>query len=246
MVNNWSKILRIKIGYSEYSLYGFLNQPLEDFWKDYVCWRHIKKYGHIFKEVCDKIGLENTPRDWGGYKQGVPMIVYNTYDNEFLIRTNVCYEEGIVKSSLTYVNAKKTNSDELIKMVTNTLADYKKCQCKLKEIEIEKEFNPYKLIYEQLKEEYGLYENGLDYAHAKDLNMFMIHFNGKALLVPDKLEVTCYGYGDLYSHAFQNVLKFGPLTYIEELKTFEDYKKHLDKLIHEYKVSTIQMLSKYN
>ena len=114
------------------------------------------------------------------------------------------------------------------------------------EIEIEKEFNPYKLIYEQLKEEYGLYENGLDYAHAKDLNMFIIHFNGKVLLVPDKLEVTCYGYGDIYSHAFQNVLKFGPLTYIEELKTFEDYKKHLDKLIHEYKVSTIQMLSKYN
>ena len=54
----WRKILRIKIGCSEYSLYGFLTQPLEDFWKDYVCWRHIKKYGHIFKEVCDKIGLE--------------------------------------------------------------------------------------------------------------------------------------------------------------------------------------------
>lgn len=242
----WRKILRIKIGCSEYSLYGFLTQPLEDFWKDYVCWRHIKKYGHIFKEVCDKIGLENTPRDWAGYQQGVPLIVYNTYDNEFLIRTDVCYEDGIVKSSLTRVDAKKTNSDELIKMVTNTLADYKKCQCKLKEIEIEKEFNPYKLIYEQLKEEYGLHENGLDYAHAKDLNMFMIHFNGKALLVPYKLEVTCYGYGDIYSHAFQNVLKFGPLTYIEELKTFEDFKKHLDKLIHEYKVSTIQMLSKYN
>lgn len=239
--------MKIKIGYSEYSLYGLLNQPLEDFWKDYVCWRHIKKYGHIFKEVCDKIGLENTPRVWCGYKQGVPLIVYNTYDNEFFIRTDVHYEDGIVKSSLTHVDAKKTNSDELIKMVTNTLNEYKICNCKLKVIEIEKEFNPYKLIYEQLKEEYGLYENGLDYAHAKDLNMFMIHFNGKDLLVPEKLEVTCFGYGGLYySYAYQNVLKFGPLTYIEELKTFEDYKNHLDKLIHEYKVSTIQMLSKYN
>lgn len=238
--------MKFKLFNCEYTLYGFLTYPIGHLYRDFNYWNNKKIMEPIFKSICVRTGLkidENYSNK--AYFDDVCFFGYSASDKEFTYITNFYIkDDGHITWDYEYNQTK--NEEELFNIITNNVIKYKTAINQQRKYKIEQEFNPKRIIFEQLVKEYKLEKVSDNFAISKDLLNFRINLYGfgTRILVPEGLKSSrIETISDSYE---QYIKKFSPILIdIPSLNTFEDYKKYLDNLIEEYKQTMLDSLNKF-
>lgn len=238
--------MKIKLFNCEYTLYEFLNCPIGELYINFTYWKNKKIMEPIFKNICVRTGLKIDEKYSNkAYLDNICFFGYSVLNKQFEYINNFYIQDG-GNIAYEYEFNYTKNEEELFNIITNNIIQYKTAINQQRKYKIEQEFNPKRIIFEQLVKEYKLEKIAENFAISKDLLNFRIQLYGYGtrILVPDGLIST---YIETLTESYeQDIKKFSSrLTDIPSLKTFEDYKNYLDNLIKKYKQTMLDSLNKF-